>query len=54
MNLHDEPIETMTPENVEEFDVRIFDSRDLVVSIVPLRAPWGTTAENYEISAASN
>ena len=53
MNMSDEPIRVMTVENVDEFDVRIFDSCDLVVSVVPLRAPWGATAENYEISQSS-
>lgn len=48
--MHQEAIRPMTAENVEEFDIRIFDSCDLVVSIVPIRAPWGTTAENYELS----
>lgn len=53
MNMHDEPIHAMTAENVDQFDVRIFDSCALVVSIVPLRAPWGTTAENYEINESN-
>lgn len=49
MNIPDEPVQMMTPENVEEFDVLVFDSCDLVVSVVPLRAPSSTTAEYYEI-----
>ena len=53
MNMPDEPIRVMTAENVEEFDVRVFDSYDLVVAIVPLRAPWVATAEYYEISQTS-
>ena len=47
--MQDRPIEPMSAENVEEFEVRIFDSEDLVVSVIPLHAPWNTTAENYEI-----
>ena len=50
MNMHNEPIRSMTAENVEQFDVLIFDSRDLVVSVVPLGAPWSVATENYEIS----
>ena len=50
MNMHDEPIGPMSAENVEEFDVWIFESRDLVVSVIPLHAPWSVTAENHEIS----
>jgi len=39
----------MSPEIVEEFDVRILDSLDLVIAIVPLRAPWSVTADKYDI-----
>ena len=53
MNLHDEPVQAMTAENVDEFDVLIFDSCDLVVSVIPLRAPGSTTAEYYEVSESS-
>ena len=51
--MHDESIRPMTAENVEEFDVRICESRDLVVSVVPLHAPWSATAENYEINQST-
>ena len=51
--MHDKPIEPMRAENVEEFDVRIFDARDLVVSIVPLQAPWSATAEEYQLSQSA-
>ncbi len=40
----------MTSDNVEEFELRILDSQDLVVSIVMVRAPWSVTAEQYQIS----
>jgi hypothetical protein len=40
----------MSVENVEEFDVWIFDSRDLVIYVVPHRAATGATIEAYEIS----
>jgi len=49
-NMHDKPIEPMSAETVEEFDVWIFDSQDLVVSVIPLHAPLNATTENYEIS----
>lgn len=48
--MHDTPIERMNAENVGEFDVWIFDSPNLVVSVVPLRAPSDAFTENYEIS----
>ena len=51
--MHDEPMRLMTAENVEEFDVRICDARDLVVSVVPLDAPWSATAENYQINQST-
>lgn len=48
--MHNKPLGPMTAENVEDFDVRIFDSRDLVVSVVPLRAPWSATEEDYQLN----
>ena len=50
VNMQDTPIEPMSVENVEEFDVWIFESQDLVVSVIPHRAPWKVTTEDYEIS----
>jgi hypothetical protein len=48
--MNDKPTEPMSAENVEDFDVWVFDSQDLVISVVPHRAPWGTTLEEYVIS----
>lgn len=48
--MHDEPTGPMSAENVEEFDVWIFDSQNLVVSIVSHHAPLRAATENYEIS----
>jgi uncharacterized protein YneR len=48
--MHDKPIEPMSAENVEEFDVWVFDSQDLVVSVIPHHAPLSATTEHYEIS----
>lgn len=48
--MQDTPMEPMSAENIEEFDVLIFESRDLVVSVIPRRAPWKLATENYEIS----
>lgn len=48
--MQDQPIGPMSVANVEEFDVWIFDSEDLVVSVIPLQAPLNATTENYEIS----
>jgi hypothetical protein len=49
MNLHNEPTNSMTAENVEQFDVWIFDSRELVVSVIPIDAPWNATAESHAL-----
>ena len=51
--MHDESIGPMSVENVEGFDVWIFNSRDLVVSVVPHHAPWSATTEEYEINQQS-
>lgn len=51
MNMNDTPIEPMSAENVEEFDVLIFESRDLLVSVIPRWAPWRLQTENYGISS---
>jgi hypothetical protein len=48
--MQDKPIEPMSVANVEEFDVWVFDSQDLVVSVIPHHAPLNATTENYEIS----
>jgi hypothetical protein len=50
MKMHDTPIDSMNVENVEEFEVLIFESRDLEISVISLRAPWMFAMENYEIS----
>ena len=44
-----QPLGPMTSENVEEFEIRILDSHDLVVSIVLVHAPWTVIAEEYQI-----
>ena len=48
--MHDTPIEPMNAENVGEFDVWIFDARDLIISVVPHHAPWSAMTEEYTIS----
>ena len=48
--MRDEPIGPMSAENVEEFDVWVFASQDLVVSVVPHHAPSTATTESYEFS----
>ena len=48
--MNDKPIEPMSTKNVEEFDVLIFDSQDLVASVIPLHVPWSATTEIYEIT----
>jgi hypothetical protein len=50
MNMQDESIGPLNAESVEKFDVWIFDSQDLVVSIVPHQAPWGAMIEEYRLT----
>jgi hypothetical protein len=47
--MNDKNIVPMSAENVEDFDVWVFDSQVLVISVVPHLAPWGTTVEEYVI-----
>ena len=49
IQMQDTPIEPMNAMNVEDFEVLIFESRDLVASVVPRLAPWKLVVENYEI-----
>ena len=44
----------MTSENVEEFEIRILSSCDLIVSTALVRAPWSVNAEKYQISHELN
>ena len=48
--MQDQPIESMSAENVEKFDVWIFEAQDLVISVIPLHAPESVKIEKYEIS----
>jgi hypothetical protein len=50
MNRDNEPTNPMTAENVEQFDVWIFDSSELVVSVIPIDAPWNAKAERYALT----
>lgn len=45
----DRSLPTMTPNNVEDFDVWVFEARDLVASVVLLHAPWSAAVENYQL-----
>ena len=47
--MNNESIRPMSVENVEEFDVWIFDAQHLVVSVVPHCAPANAIAEEYEL-----
>lgn len=47
--MQDESIGPMSVENVDEFDVWIFESQDLVVTVVPHHGSWNATTEEYEI-----
>jgi len=48
--MRNQPIKAMRADNVNEFDVWIFSSHDLLVSIQPVSAPWEPLIESYEIS----
>ena len=49
MNLHNESASSMTAENVEQFDVRILDSSDLVAVVIPIDSPWNASEEIYAL-----
>ena len=49
--MNNKPIEPMSAGNVAEFDVWIFESRDLVVSVTPLQSPLNVTTENYDVAS---
>ena len=49
MNLHNEPASSMTADNVEQFDVRILSSSDLVAVVIPIDAPWNASEEVYAL-----
>lgn len=51
--MQDQPVGPMTADNVEDFDVRIFDSCDLFVSVIPLQAPWAATDETYQLNQSA-
>ena len=50
MNRDNEPTNPMTADNVEQFDVWIFDSSELVVSVISIDAPWNVKAESYALT----
>ena len=50
MNRDNEPTTPMTAEDVEQFDVWIFDSSELVVSVIPIDAPWNAKTESYALT----
>jgi hypothetical protein len=47
--MSDKSLTTMTPRNVEDFEIWVFEARDLVASIVPIQAPWHASVENYQL-----
>ena len=54
INMSDRSLTTMTPRNVEDFDIWVFEARDLVVSVVQIQAPWSATVENYQLDEPSD
>jgi hypothetical protein len=47
--MSDRSLTAMTPRNVEDFDIWVFEARDLVASVVPIKAPWSAAVENYQL-----
>ena len=50
MNRDNDPTNPMTAENVDQFDVWIFDPSELVVSVIPIDTPWNVKAESYALT----
>ena len=50
MTPDNEPPNPMSADNVEQFDVWIFDSSELVVSVIPIDAPFNAKAESYALT----
>jgi hypothetical protein len=53
MNHYSDPSQSMTSGNVDEFEVWVFDASDLVVSVIPIQAPWNASSENYSLDSPS-
>jgi len=53
MDMHDKSVGPMNVENVEDFDVRIFNSQDLFVTVVSHHASRSVITEQYEIKKRS-
>ena len=47
--MRDKSMTTMTPRNVEDFEIWVFDARDLLASIVPIQAPSRAVVESYQL-----
>ena len=48
--MSDGSLKSMTPRNVEDFDIWIYEARGLVASVIPIHAPWNAAVENYQIA----
>ena len=53
MNSYRNPSLSMTAGNVDEFEVWVFESSDLVVSVISIQAPWNASSEEYSIDNSS-
>ena len=47
--MSDKSLTNMTPGNVEDFDIWVFEARDLMAWVVPNQAPWAAAVENYQL-----
>ena len=45
--MSDRSLTTMTPENADDFDIWVLESRDLVAWVVPIHSPSSAAVENY-------
>jgi len=53
MNSYSDPPQPMTSENVDKFEVWVFDASDLVISVIPIHAPSNARTENYSLKNSS-
>lgn len=53
MSFYGDPPQPMTSENVDEFEVWVFDASDLVISVIPVHASWNASTENYSLDEPS-
>jgi hypothetical protein len=53
MNSYSDPPQSMKSGNVEDFEVWVFNANDLVISVIPIHAPWNASSEKYYLDHSS-